>query len=179
MLIGPLPSSRSSESVVPPLTTAYPRGEVEEKVRRWLTAREPTVRLTWVGRAPVPAVTLTLSYDELAVTGDHPVAADSSVELFARAASLVLSDCMAETAVCFCVTRDFSWFCWTASSCMSWLMIVAVSRPLASPPMLALMLLLPLAVLDGPGHGVGRGSSCSTPARCSCHYSFSWVRISG
>ncbi len=84
------------------------------------------------------AVTETLALLLVAVIGDQLLSLARSLAFVPMAASLALRVCIAVTARSAVETLLLSMVCGRASSCMSWLMIVAVSRPLTRPPMLVL-----------------------------------------
>ena len=101
-------------------------------------AVETTENESEVAVAPAAVVTTTLSEELVEVTGDQPSGLARASALVTSAATLALRSCMLLTAVSWVVTWVLRRLCGTASSCMSWEMMVAVSRPLARPPMLAL-----------------------------------------
>ena len=107
------------------------------------------------GTAVVAAVAETWVELLVAVSGDQEAVVVRSWALLARVANRAFSACRVLTVDCSVLSRDFSMVWGWASTCISWLMMVAVSSPLTSPLTLALAMSASprLWVTDRARHG--------------------------
>jgi hypothetical protein len=110
-----------------PLAAAAERSEV------WFWAVWSTRNVRAVG-CPVPvAVAVTEGSDDDAASACQLEAVAALVAASPSEATFVLSDCSAVTRLWVAVCLVLSACCGWDSSCMSWLMMLAVSRPLTRP----------------------------------------------
>ncbi len=99
----------------------------------WAAASWVTEKVTEPLSAPEAAVAMTDVDEEVAVAAPQVVACWSFSAAACRPEKRVLTDCSALSADCSVVREDLRRFCGTASTCISWLMMPVVSRPLISP----------------------------------------------
>ncbi len=151
MSTGALPSSLSSRTEVPPVVRTSVVLAVFVKLIEKAEAVCSTVKDRVPGTALAAAVPVTCVELLVVVVGAHEDEVARACALVVRAANFALIDCRLLTVPCSVESLDLSSVWGAASTCISWLMMVAVSSPLTSPLTLAFAIALSSSsALSGP-----------------------------